>query len=82
MKTTEASKLLSEDDKFMTFHVYNPIYDEKGYFTGFYETDNPCTHTQVKLPPSFLKGLENQPKDTYSLIYLDMSHEKDQGIDP
>ena len=72
MKIKTPSILISEDEKFMTHRVFDPIYDEKGYFTGFYDSEKFQTLTQVKMPPEFYKSL-NKGKITYSSAILEFS---------
>lgn len=50
MITEEAKKVISEDDKFTTYQMNTPIYDDKGYFTHKYEDSTANIITIVKNP--------------------------------
>lgn len=53
MKIDRGSKIIEETEKWITYHWYDPIYDNKGYFTGYFETDSPTIITLVKGPPEW-----------------------------
>lgn len=53
MITDTCSIKISEDEKFVVYQYNDPIYDDKGDFTGKWEDSNPNIITLVKFPPFY-----------------------------
>lgn len=49
-ETKVAYVVLEETEKWITYHWYDPIYDNKGYFTGTYDKSKAQRVTIVKHP--------------------------------
>ncbi len=50
-KVDYGHKVIEENERWIQYQFNNPIYDDKGYFTRFYDDSNPDIVTVIKPPP-------------------------------